>query len=73
MPDHASSTPNRWIPTPAIRKSIYGAASALGAVLLIYGIVSQDQLNAWLQLVASVVTLGSGALAFVNTPSKENP
>jgi uncharacterized membrane protein HdeD (DUF308 family) len=68
--EHTAETPNRVIATPAVRKALYGVAAAVGGVLLIYGIVTQDQLNAWLQLAASVITLGSGALAFVNTPRK---
>jgi hypothetical protein len=63
-------TPNKWIPTPAVRKYIYGVIAALGAVGLLYGIVTQDQLNVWLQVVSNLLLIGGPALALVNTPGK---
>ncbi|WP_454921406.1 phage holin [Actinomyces naeslundii] len=52
------------ITNPAVRKWIYGIASAALAVLGVYGIVSGEQITAWSGL-ASAIT----GLAAVNTPA----
>lgn len=67
-PDHATQTPNAWITNPAIRKAIYGVVVAVGAVLVVVGLISQDQLNTWLELIGNIIMIGTGSLALVNTP-----
>lgn len=58
---------NNIITNPAIRAYIYGILAAAGAVALVYGLVTEEQLVVWLALGAAV--LGNG-LALVNTPTK---
>lgn len=54
------------ITNPAIRRWIYGIATAALAVLGVYGIVTGEQITAWSGL-ASAIT----GLATVNTPAGE--
>ena len=53
------------ITNPAVRKWIYGIATAALAVLGVYGIVSGEQITAWSGL-ASAIT----GLAVINTPAR---
>ena len=52
------------ITNPAVRRWIYGIATAALAVLGVYGIVTGEQIAAW-SLLASAIT----GLATANTPA----
>ena len=52
------------ITNPAVRRWIYGIATAALAVLGVYGIVTGEQITAWSGL-ASAIT----GLATINTPA----
>jgi hypothetical protein len=69
MADHRmDQTPNRWIPDPAVRKWLYGVVVALIPVLVVFGVLSPEQTQVWLNLTAAVLGLGTTALATANTP-----
>lgn len=57
------------ITSPAVRKWIYGIATAALAVLGIYGIVSGEQITAWSGL-ASAIT-GLATLNTTTTPQED--
>lgn len=63
-------TPNKWIKNPANRKYIYGVAAAIGAALVGYQVITQDQLELWLNIAANLLLIGGSTLGFVNTPEK---
>jgi hypothetical protein len=58
-----------FIHDPKKRRYIYGILTAIGGVLLIYGLVSKEELVVWLALGGSI--LGNG-LAFSNTDTNSN-
>jgi hypothetical protein len=70
MGDHvaADRTPNRWIPDPAVRRWLYGVVVAMIPVLVLFGLISPESVQLWLNLAAAVLGLGTTALATVNTP-----
>lgn len=59
-----------FIKDPAKRAYVYGILAAAGGIALVYGIVTAEELAAWLGLGASI--LGNG-LALANTPKKDTP
>lgn len=61
-------TPNKWIPSPAVRAWLYGIVVAAGAVAVLYGIVTQEQVSVWLHLIEAALLIGTGGLALANTP-----
>lgn len=67
-PPQPAITPNKLIASPEARAAIYGVFVAVGAVLIVYGLISQEQADVWLQLVERLlIVLGSG-LALLNIP-----
>lgn len=70
-PEHlATDTPNLLIANPAVRKAIYGLAAAVGALLVVVGVSTPDQVQAWLVVVGNVLTVIATVLALVNTPKQ---
>jgi hypothetical protein len=61
-------TPNRWIPDPAVRRWLYGVVVAMIPVLVLFGLISPESVQLWLNLAAAILGLGTTALATVNTP-----
>lgn len=63
-PKHAQ-TPERltWL-TPDVRRWLYGIATALVPILVIYGLIESETAPMWIALVASVLGTGT-ALAHV--------
>lgn len=66
-------TPNKWIKDPGNRKYIYGIAAAIGAALVGYQLITQDQLELWLNIAANVLLVTGSSLSLVNTPKKSVP
>lgn len=67
MPTYNEQTPNKWIPSPAVRAWLYGVCVALGALAVGYGIVTAEQGGLWLALAGAILGTGN-ALAARNTP-----
>jgi hypothetical protein len=67
MADHA--TPSRYVPSPKARAYIYRVLVAAGPVVLLYGLLSTEEIAVWLGLGATILSPG-GALAAANTPKE---
>lgn len=67
-PEFPSETPNKWFKNPATRAWIYGIAAACGAALVVLNIVTQEQVNAVLNIIGSALLVGAPLLALSNTP-----
>jgi len=67
MAEHAAETPNRWVPSPKVRRYLYRVVLALGALALFYGYVSGESLPLFLALAAAMLDI---TLADANTPTK---
>lgn len=55
---------------PRLRKSVYIILSALGAVLVTWGVLEQTVLDAILPSLSGLVMAGGGLLAVANTPTR---
>lgn len=58
---------NRFF-TPAVRKRLYLALSALLPLAAVYGLIDQDQVSMWLTLAVAILGTGGTVLAAANTP-----
>ena len=67
MADHEA--PARYIPSPKVRAYIYRCLVAAGPVVLLYGLLSAEEIAVWLGLGATILSPG-GALAAANTPKE---
>ncbi len=56
-PKHASTTPNRLVPSPAVRQWIYNVFIAALAVAAGYGIISAESGGLWVTFAAAVLEL----------------
>lgn len=65
--ERATTTPNRWIPSPAGRLWLYGVLVALAGLAVAYGIVTVEQGGLWLALGAAVLGVGN-LIAAGNVP-----
>lgn len=63
----ATQTPNKWVPSPAVRLWLYGIAVALAALLIGYGILTVEQGGLWLALFGAILGTGN-AVAARNVP-----
>lgn len=61
---------DRIIKNPQARRYIYGVVAAAIPILVIVGVISEDQVQLWLTFAAAVLGLGSAGLAAPNTPPK---
>lgn len=67
-PKHAfTPQPLTWL-TPDVRRWLYGIATALVPILVVYGVIESTTAPMWVALVASV--LGTGT-ALVHVPKDE--
>lgn len=64
---------DRIIKNPQTRRYIYGIVAAAIPILVIVGVISEDQVQLWLTFAAAVLGLGSAGLAAPNTPDKSDP
>lgn len=68
MADHKAEVitiPNKYIPSMAVRRYVYGVIAAALGVALIYGLVNAEQVSAWVILGTAICGLSNG-LAFAN-------
>lgn len=63
----ATTTPNKWVPSPEARVWIYGVLAAAAAVATGYGVLTAEQGGLWLSLGAAVLGVGN-LLAARNVP-----
>ena len=58
------------IQDPAIRRYVYGIVATAIPLLVLFGLITPDQVQLWLNLAAAALGLGSAALALPNTPKE---
>lgn len=63
----ATETPNRWVPSPEVRRWLYGILIALAALGVGYGILTAEQSGLWLALASAVLGVGN-VVAAGNVP-----
>ena len=63
----ATTTPNKWIPSPELRGWLYSILAALAAVGVGYGVITAEQGGLWLALGAAVLGVGN-LIAARNVP-----
>jgi hypothetical protein len=51
-----------------VRKYIYSIGTPLGALLVGYGLISDQEVALWLSLLGALLLVGEGAMAAANTP-----
>ncbi|QXE28547.1 hypothetical protein [Microbacterium paraoxydans] len=66
--ERATLTPNRWVPSPAVRAWLYGIIAALVPLLVVLGVFSTEIGAHVLNVVAAFLAIGGLALAAKNTP-----
>ena len=66
--ERATLTPNRWVPSPAVRAWLYGIVAALVPLLVLLGVFSTEVGAHVLNLAAAFLAIGGLALAARNTP-----
>lgn len=72
-PDHAATTtPNRIIHDPKVRKYAYLGVVSIVAALVVLGYVTEEQIAEWAAVTISILAIVSNLLATFNTP-KEKP
>lgn len=67
-PDHRSDTPNHWITSPQARKYIYLGVALVVAGLVVFDVLSEDQVEQWVETTIRLIQVGAVLLAAVNTP-----
>ena len=65
--------PARLIASPAARLWLYGVVGAGLAVLLVYGVITEDELPRWLDLAAAILAPGALTVAAANVPARSRP
>ena len=70
-PDHRAETPNVGITSPTVRRYIYLAVAAIVAALVVTGVITQDQVDQWVQTTVALVAILGNLLAAANVPPKE--
>lgn len=61
------------IQDPAVRRYIYGIVVAAIPLLVILGVIAQNDAQVWLNLAAAALGLGTATLALPNTPKDAAP
>ena len=61
-------TPNRWIPSPAVRRWVFRSIAAAGPLVLFYGLATAEEIALWLGLGATILGTPGATLASVNVP-----
>lgn len=64
----ATQTPNRWVPSPAVRTWLYSIIAAAVPLLVLLGVVTVDIGAHVLNIAAALLAIGGLALAAGNTP-----
>lgn len=61
---------DRIIKNPQTRKYAYGIIAAAIPILVVLGVINEDQVQLWLNFAAAVLGFGAAGLAAPNTPGK---
>ncbi|MGP6170633.1 hypothetical protein ACTU6V_05430 [Microbacterium sp. A204] len=66
----ATETPNRWVPSPAVRAWLYGIIAAAVPLLVLLGVFTVDVGGHVLNIAAALLAIGGLSLAARNTPKE---
>lgn len=66
--ERATITPNRWVPSPAVRAWLYGIIAAVVPLLVLLGVFSTEIGAHVLNIAAAFLAIGALTLAAKNTP-----
>jgi hypothetical protein len=66
--DLATTTPNRWIPRPEVRRWIFRIVIAGGPIVVFYGLMTADEVALWIGLGGTVLGTPAASLAEANVP-----
>lgn len=70
-PDHrATTTPNKWITSPEARQYIYLAVAIILAGLVVFGLITEEQIAEWVRITLEILAVGATLLAARNVPTK---
>lgn len=64
----ATQTPNKWVPSPAVRLWLYRVIAAAGPLVVFYGLATSEEVALWLGLGATVLGTPAASLAASNVP-----
>ncbi|WP_298041085.1 hypothetical protein [uncultured Microbacterium sp.] len=64
----ATATPNRWVPSPAVRAWLYGLVAAAVPLLVLLGVFTPEVGAHVLNIAAALLAVGGLVLAARNTP-----
>lgn len=67
----SNETPNRVIGSERIRKSIYHGVAAVLAIAGVWGFISAEEAEQYLQAAVLILGVGGSELAATNTPKAE--
>jgi uncharacterized protein YoxC len=56
--------------TPPVRQAIYAVVAVAVGALVVFGVVTQDQLDSVIQIIAAVVAALTSLMAAINTNRK---
>lgn len=68
--EQPEQTPNRLIQSPQARKSIYHVLAAVFAVLAIYGLITAEEAEQYLEAAVLLLGVAGPELAAGNTPKR---
>lgn len=51
-----------------VRRYIYSLGTPIGALLVFYGLLTEQEVSLWMSLLGTALLVGEGALAAANTP-----
>lgn len=61
-------TPNKWIPSPDVRRWVFRVVAAAGPIIVFYGLATAEEVALWLGLGATILGTPAASLASVNVP-----
>lgn len=53
-----------------VRRYIYSLGTPIGALLVFYGLLTEQEVSLWMSLLGTALLVGEGALAAFHTPAK---
>lgn len=68
MNAHRTPGPDRFIPSPAVRRWLYGIAAAVVPALVLLDVVTGEEGAAWLAVAGAILGVPVLGLAAANTP-----
>lgn len=64
----ATTTPNRWVPRPEIRRWLFRVVAAAGPIVTFYGLMTAEEVALWIGLGGTILGTPAASLAGANVP-----